>query len=364
LDEVPAADQLAETGANGAFVVAIVAEAADVRAAELARALIERGHRVVVHTLPEEPTGHIGAVAEEMAVSWSQARPDVVHARRWASGLAVQAARVSLPGLPLPVDQAPEQFRLATALARSAERILATSSAQLEELVASGIRRNDIDPIPDGVDIELFSPAGPVFERGDAARLVTAGPMVEGSGFDTVIAALQHLAGAELLIAREPSAALLDGEVEAHRLTALARRYGVKDRVRLLGQIAHEQFPALLRSADVVVSVPSNDHGSAVVVDAMACGRAVVASAVGGLADAVVEGATGVLVPADDPMALARVLRGLLKDPVRLDGFGLAAAERARLRYAWSQVAAETERSYEKAVAGAGVRDRRPGRVT
>ncbi|HSK53830.1 MAG TPA: glycosyltransferase [Jiangellales bacterium] len=85
------------------------------------------------------------------------------------------------------------------------------------------------------------------------------------------------------------------------------------------------------------------------VVQAMACGVPVVGPAVGRLLDAVVEGATGVLVPPEDPRALAAALQALVTDPLRREGYGLAAVERARTRYPWARLAEETERAYARA---------------
>jgi D-inositol-3-phosphate glycosyltransferase len=65
----------------------------------------------------------------------------------------------------------------------------------------------------------------------------------------------------------------------------------------------------------------------------MPCGVPVAGPAVGCLLDAVVEGATGVLVPPEDPRALAAALQALVTDPLRREGYGLAAVERARTRY-------------------------------
>ncbi|HJU97214.1 MAG TPA: glycosyltransferase, partial [Jiangellaceae bacterium] len=85
-------------------------------------------------------------------------------------------------------------------------------------------------------------------------------------------------------------------------------------------------------------------------VEAMACGRPVVGSAVGGLLDTVVDGITGLLVPPRDPAALAGAVRGLLDDPDLHARFGRAARLRAVALYSWSRVARLTERAYLEVV--------------
>jgi type III pantothenate kinase len=97
-----------------------------------------------------------------------------------------------------------------------------------------------------------------------------------------------------------------------------------------------------MRSADVVVCAPWYEPFGIVPLEAMACGVPVVASAVGGMIDTVVDGVTGVHVPPRDPDRLAGVLRGLLDDPERRAEFGQAGVRRARRLYDWGRVATAT----------------------
>ena len=118
------------------------------------------------------------------------------------------------------------------------------------------------------------------------------------------------------------------------------------ERVRFAGAVAHRDVPALLRSADVVVSAPWYEPFGIVPVEAMACGTAVVATAVGGHLDTVDHEVTGLLVPPRDPAALADALTQLLANPGQRRALGTAAAARAAARYSWDRIAAETEAVY------------------
>ena len=91
-----------------------------------------------------------------------------------------------------------------------------------------------------------------------------------------------------------------------------------------------------------IVAVPSiwEEPFGLVAVEAMAAGRPVVASAVGGLRDSVVDGVTGVLVPPDDPEALARALDTLLDDPARCAAMGTAGRARVEQYYTWPVIIA------------------------
>jgi glycosyltransferase involved in cell wall biosynthesis len=118
--------------------------------------------------------------------------------------------------------------------------------------------------------------------------------------------------------------------------------------VRLIGQVAHPQMPALLRSADLVVCSPWYEPFGIVPLEAMACGVPVVASAVGGMLDSVVDGVTGAHVPPRDPAALAEVIGALLDAPDHRAALSRAGLERVRSRYSWDRVAADTAAVYQR----------------
>jgi glycosyltransferase involved in cell wall biosynthesis len=107
-------------------------------------------------------------------------------------------------------------------------------------------------------------------------------------------------------------------------------------------------MPALLRSADLIVCSPWYEPFGIVPLEAMACGVPVVASAVGGMLDSIVDGVTGAHVPPRDPVALAEVIRGLLKAPDHRAELARAGLERVRSRYSWDRVAADTAAVYQR----------------
>ena len=111
--------------------------------------------------------------------------------------------------------------------------------------------------------------------------------------------------------------------------------------------MARPDVPAVIRSADVVACVPWYEPFGIVPLEAMACGVPVVASAVGGLVDTVVDGRTGLHVPPRRPREVARALRALLDDPELRRSMGAAGLRRARGRYSWDTVAASTLGAYE-----------------
>jgi glycosyltransferase involved in cell wall biosynthesis len=173
--------------------------------------------------------------------------------------------------------------------------------------------------------------------------------LVPRKGTEDVISAVRDLPRAELLIAGGPDRRCLGTDPDARRLAAWARREGVAGRTELLGRVPHESLPDLYRSADVVVCAPWYEPFGIVPLEAMACGVPVVATAVGGLLDTVVDGTTGIHVPPRCPTAIAEAVGSVLEDRPLAARLGAAGARRAH-SYAWSGIAASSVATYRDLV--------------
>jgi D-inositol-3-phosphate glycosyltransferase len=372
----------------------------------LARALARRGHEVDVHTrrddaalpdtvpleagvavrhvaagppvpLPKDDLlPHMADFAARLREEWLLDPPDVVHAHFWMSAFAALRATEDLD-VPVAVtfhalgsvkqrhqgaaDTSPAGRVAAEArIARDCARVVATATEEVDELVALGAEAGDVVVVPCGVDVDHFRPDGelargmwPQPPTGEwRYRLLSLGRMVPRKGVDDIVRALAAVPDASLVIAGGPAREHLDDDAEHARLLALARSAGVADRVSFVGRVSRAEAPALIRSADVVVCAPWYEPFGIVPLEAMACGRPVVGTAVGGLRDTVVDGETGVLVAPQEPDALAAALRELLPDPDRREAMGRHAADRARRRYSWPSIAAATEQVYAELLAG------------
>ncbi len=121
--------------------------------------------------------------------------------------------------------------------------------------------------------------------------------------------------------------------------------------VELLGPVPPDTVLELFRRARMVI-VPSIvlDACPTVVLEAMAAGRPVVASACGGIVDLVEDGVTGILVPPGDPTALAQAMAALVRDPAKAATMGRNGLERVR-RFTASTVARRVEELYQRVVA-------------
>jgi glycosyltransferase involved in cell wall biosynthesis len=313
---------------------------------------------------------HLPAFAAHLRRRWHTARPDVVHAHFWMSGwAAVHAAEGLADPPPLALTfhalgavkrrnqgaadtSPPSRLAVESGLLHQVGQVIATCSDEQAELTALGCPPGRITVIPCGVDVSAFRPDGPTARRGPAKhRLVAIGRLVPRKGVDDAIRALAGLPDAELVVAGGPPPGSLTRDAEATRLTALARRHGVADRVRLLGALDRAGVPPLLRSADAVVCVPWYEPFGIVPLESMACGVPVIGSAVGGLLDSVEDGATGVLVPPRDPRAVRAAARWVLDDPGRRRRLGEAGVARAHRLFGWPHVAARTLDTYRALVA-------------
>jgi type III pantothenate kinase len=370
----------------------------NVHVAALATEMARQGAQVVVHTRRDDPrlpqrvplapgavVDHVpagpateipkdellpcmDAFAADLAAQWREDPPDVVHAHFWMSGHAALMAAREL-GIPIvqtfhalgvvkrryqgEMDTSPaERIAIEKEILRRADHVVATCSDEIFELVRLGGARGRLTAIPCGVDLDLFMPEGRrARRRPGLRRLVCVGRLVERKGVGNAISALTTLPDTELVIAGGPPRAQLDRDPEARRLRALAQQAGIAERVELRGRLDREDVAALLRSADAVVCVPWYEPFGIVPLEAMACATPVVASAVGGMIDSVVDGVTGVHVPPRDPERLAEALAPLLADERRRAAYGCAGVERARRRYGWPRIAAATLDVYARVVA-------------
>ncbi len=381
----------------------------DQRLASLVTALAEQDHDVTVYarrdsdgqpdksepapgvTVEHVPAGpardlpsdslapHAAEFGQYLARHWQGDAPDVAHAYFWTSGLAALAGARNL-GVPVvqtflslqasdpaaapPVQAQPARaktrsgrgggaarLRLEPGIARSVRAVLASSSSEMSALAKLGVRRDSVRLIPRGVDTGAFSPEGPVASRGSRPRLLCVAPLAPNQGVDVAVRALADIPEAELVIAGGPEHAKLRGDKAYRALLRLASDLNVRDRVIFHGSVSDTDLPALLRSADLLVDAPTGEPFATVALEAMACGTPVVASAIGSHLDTIIDGTTGLLVPPGRPGLIAQRIRTLLASPMLLEGFGIAAVDRARARYSWDRIGQETLAIYERSAA-------------
>jgi glycosyltransferase involved in cell wall biosynthesis len=247
---------------------------------------------------------------------------DLVHAHWLPSGLAALATRrpyvLQLWGTD--VELARRAPALARPVVRRARLVICASHALAEQARALGAR--DVRVIPSGVDLPPE-----VGEEAEPPEVLYAGRLSAEKGLLELVEAAR---GLPLVVAG-------DGPL--------------RDRVPgALGMLPHDELERLYARA-AVVACPSRREGFGVAcAEGMAHARPVVASAVGGLLDLVVDGETGLLVPPRDPAALRAALERLLGDRDLRRRLGAAARERIRERFSWEAATDATLAAYRDAL--------------
>ena len=180
----------------------------------------------------------------------------------------------------------------------------------------------------------------PAARRLDRPLLLAVCRLEAQKGLDTALRALADVPEATLLVLGEgPDRAALE---------SLAASLGVRDRLLLPGRVG--DVAALYPQADLVVHPARWEGFGLAMLEAMLASKPVVAARAGSAPELVDDGRTGLLVPADDPDALAEAVSTLLTDPARAAAMGAAGLERARAEFSVARMADRTLALYESVV--------------
>jgi glycosyltransferase involved in cell wall biosynthesis len=308
-----------------------------------------------------------------MSAGWFKAmrvaqkkRATVMHGHWVVPGGVIAAT--ARPALPLVVSLhgsdvfVAERTAMAGGLARRvfdrAGAVTACSEDLGRRAVALGAAADRLEVVPYGVDVSRFKPQA---EARAAARarlglppdtplLFTAGRLVRKKGFEYLIDALPLIdstAAVHLAIGGE-------GDLAEELRTRAA---GAAGRIHFLGNLRQDEVGAWFAAADLAV-VPSvrDDSGNVdglpnTVLEALASGTPLVATAAGGIGSVIEDGRSGVIVPERDPRALAQALTILLRDAGRRTALGQAGRTLVATRFGWEAAAARFEAAYTRALA-------------
>ncbi|MEV6767120.1 glycogen synthase [Nocardia sp. NPDC051030] len=305
---------------------------------------------------------------------------DVVHSHTWYAGLAghlaaelygiphVLTAHSLEPRRPWKAEQLGGGYRLSSWSEHNAmtyaDAVIAVSAGMREDVLAA---YPDLDPakvhvVHNGIDADVWHPGGPkpgsrdiLTELGaDRDRPIAAfvGRITRQKGVAHLLAAARHLdPGLQLVLC----AGAADTPAMEAEVAAAVRELGkTRDGVYWVKEMLPTEMVRQVLSAATVFVCPSVYEPLGIVnLEAMACGTAVVASAVGGIPEVVSDGITGRLVPYDEnghetyERGLAHAINEIAADPVAAAAMGSTGRSRAITEFDWNQMAARTAAIYD-----------------
>jgi glycosyltransferase involved in cell wall biosynthesis len=340
----------------------------------LARAMRARGHEVRIVALT--PLGPMGLEAQREGIPTESLElrrnpgdlsriahlvrmirawhPDILHTHMVHANLLGRAVRPLAPvgALVSTIHSISDGGRLRMAgyrlTNRLVDRVTIISRLAADRYLEIGaVPPERLEVIPNTVDLETFRPSADdrtAIRRqlgiGDEFTWLAVGRFQPAKDYPTMIAAFAQLARAStsrlILVGQGP----LRGEVET-----LLKTEGIEDRVRFLG--VRRDVPDLMCGADGYVLSSAWEGMPVVLLEAAAAGLPVVATRVGGVAEVVEDGVTGLLVPPGDPVALAEAMRTIeALSPERRAGMGAGGRALVQERYSTASVMAMWERLY------------------
>ncbi|HEX6184330.1 MAG TPA: glycosyltransferase family 4 protein [Pyrinomonadaceae bacterium] len=243
---------------------------------------------------------------------------------------------------------------------KDAARVIAVSEAVARSLRAQKFfDERKLRVVENGVDLSRFARARAEFESGRDEttgvpfRVGIVGELSAVKGQEDFVRAAAVVVGklgdrVEFLVVGEDNSR--GGENRA-RIERLVSELNLSGRVRLLGQVGEDELASLLASLALLVSASRSESFGMAMVEAMACGVPVVATATEGAREVVEEGVTGLLVPVGDFNALASSMLSLLEDERRREALGASAVAVAKERFDVARMVEATERVYAEAIA-------------
>lgn len=243
--------------------------------------------------------------------------------------------------------QGPISYRLETQLFHKAHKMIAVSHSVAAELQDYGLNPQDVAVLGNGADTEVFSP-GDGHSPGEPYFL-TVGRLGPRKGLDDLVRCarlvVNHFPMVRFLIAGSgPLAGSLQTEI---------KKLGLETHVQLVGHVADRgALVNLYRGARAYLHAAHYEGLPTVLLEAMACGRPAVATAVSGALDVIEDGHNGLLVPVSQPQQMATAVMRLLQQPDFANNLAEQARRTIEQKYSWRVVSGHYVEQYESLLAG------------
>ena len=332
--------------------------------ADLSRALADLGHEVYAASVPGSPLWpELSFLSEAMMLPLSR--------RNYAKNVAGLAAFIRTHEIEIVHAHAARDYHLAALAVRlasrsrlvltrhtlfplrrinkpllsGASRVIAVSQAVAESLQQNGVIESArISVIYNGIDVDRFARSGA--GGGDWPVLVgTVGHLAPIKGHDVFVRAAAlvsaHRPGVQFVVIGEDKSPQMDQRRSLEKLIADLSLNGIVD---MPGW--RDDMNAVLSSLTLFVSAARSEPFGLAIVEAMAAGLPIIATASEGALEIIEDGVSGKLAPPDDPKALAQAINDLLDNPVECSRLAHNAQKIARDRYSLKRMASDTERVY------------------
>jgi glycosyltransferase involved in cell wall biosynthesis len=228
----------------------------------------------------------------------------------------------------------PFYYLMAPVILAQADRVQALSQSVRRSLLPLGVppERLEVCPTPIRTHLMDSSPRPP--ESPSRQRLLNVGYLYRQKGLDILLEAVALLVSSGY----DPSLTLVGDGPERPALERLARRLGIRQRVNFLGHVPQDALVPFYRGCDVFV-LPTRYEGlGRVLVEAALAGAPIVTTTIGPPAEAVMPGKTALMVPPDDPKALAGAIGALLDQPRMAQAMGERGRQFARQQFDYEKM--------------------------
>jgi glycogen synthase len=306
----------------------------------------------------------LGTVSTNLSIVRDPIEADVVHGHTWYAALAGFMAK-ALYDVPLVVtvhsleplrpwkeEQLGRSYRLSAWIERvaleAADRVIAVSTQSKGEILSHfDLPAERVSVIHNGIDLRTWKPSSARATRQaygiEGDYILFVGRVCRQKGMVHLLEAMKYVDPGVRLVCC--AAAADTSEVEAE----IAAKVKETPRCLWINTWLREDQYIELYSHCTVFACPSVYEPFGIInLEAMACERPVVASAVGGIPEVVVPEETGLLVPPADPRALAEALNYVLRNRALARAMGLAGRRRVEDHFSWTSIAARTQRMYQE----------------
>ncbi len=292
-------------------------------------------------------------------------RPDVIHVHDWLGAPAGVSLKHLLRVPLIATMHATEYGRSRGAISSpmqhqihywewrltyEAWRVFVCSKSMRDEVIAAfSLPSDKVTVLPNGIDLAEIDARAPSAEERKRYALpwekivFFAGRHVYDKGVDVLIRA------ARIVLPKRSDVKFVvagDGPMRT-QLMSLARDLGLGEKILFTGRLSDDELYRAMKIADAVVIPSRYEPFGIVALEAMAAAKPIVASNVGGLSELVVDGETGVLVPSEDPHALAEAIERVLDNP-RSREMGYRGRRRVEELYRWGQIVRHLLATYER----------------